>query len=402
MDEKKFDYQSFHKDALASLLSGGKLSGSDGILAPMIKHLLQEALEAEMDAHQQETPGNRRNGRGKKKVQTTQGQIELEPPRDRDGSFEPEIVPKRSRVLSEGLEQKVISLYATGMSYRDIRGHLEELYGLEVSEAKLSQITDRVIPLIHEWQGRPLDSVYAVVWMDAIHFKVRVEGQVQQRAVYCILGVNSSGLKDVLGMYLFESEGAGRWLQVLEDLRSRGVGDILVACMDNLRGFAEAVEVVFPLTDVQLCVIHQVRNSLRYVTWKDSRELMRDLKDVYRAGTIELAAHHFGLFRDKWGARYQAVVASWERNWDRLTQYFKYPAEVRKIIYTTNMVEGYHRQIRKVTKTKGAFPTEMAVLKVVFLAYSEIVKKWGRPVRDWPEIRVKLSLHFPERFPLDI
>lgn len=402
MDKKKFDYQTFHKQALDSLLSGGKLSGADGILAPLIQNLLQEALEAEMDVHQQDSQGNRRNGRGRKKVQTTHGEIELEPPRDRDGSFEPEIVPKRSRILAEGLEQKVISLYASGLGYRDIRRNLEELYGLEVSEAKLSQITDRVIPLIHEWQSRPLDTVYAVVWMDAIHFKVRIEGQVQQRAIYCILGVNSSGLKDVLGMYLFESEGAGRWLQVLENLRNRGVGDILIACIDNLRGFAEAVELVFPLTDVQLCVIHQVRNSLRYVSWKDSRELMRDLKEVYRAGTIEQAGHQLTLFRQKWGARYRAVVDSWERNWERLTQYFKYPAEVRKIIYTTNTVEGYHRQIRKVTKTKGAFPTEMAIMKLVFLAYQEIAKKWGNPIRDWPEIRLKLNLHFSNRFPIEI
>ena len=402
MSKKKFDYEQFREEALEALKSGKKLEGSDGVLAPLLKDLLDASLEGEMDAHQASTPGNRRNGKGSKRVRSSFGEVELNPPRDRDGSFEPELVPKRSRSLGEGIDEKVLSLYANGFGYRDIRKHLRELYGMEVSEATLSGITDRVIPLIHEWQSRPLDSMYAYVWMDAIHFKVRVDGQVQSRAVYCVLGVNQEGIKDVLGMYVGQSEGARFWLQVLEDLKNRGVGDILIACIDNLSGFADAVEMVFPRTEVQLCVIHQVRNSLKYVPWSNYKEFRTDLGKVYRAAGLAQAEHEFELFSQKWGEKYPPVIRSWERNWDRLTQYFKYPHEVRRVIYTTNIVEGYHRQLRKVTKTKGAFPSEMALQKLIFLAYREIKKKWARPVREWPKTLMKLHEFFPGRINLDL
>ncbi len=402
MSKKNFDYEQFRREAIEALKSGQKLEGSEGVLAPLLKDLLEASLEGEMDAHQATSSANRRNGKGKKRVQSAFGSVVIQPPRDRDGSFEPELVPKRSRTLGEGLDEKILSLYARGFGYRDIRRHLLELYGLEVSEAKLSAITDRVIPAIHEWQSRPLEAVYPYVWMDAIHFKVRVDGQVQSRAVYCVIGVNLEGQKDVLGMYLGESEGAKFWLQVLEDLKSRGVEDILIACIDNLSGFSEAVELVFPAVEVQLCVIHQVRNSLKYVIWKDFNEFRKDLGKVYRAKSLNQASHEFDSFSKKWGKKYKPVVESWERNWDRLTNYFKYPMEIRRVIYTTNIVEGYHRQLRKVTKTKGAFPSEMALLKLIFLAYREIRKGWAKPIRHWPTTLLKLNAFFPERIKLDL
>lgn len=254
-----------------------------------------------------------------------------------------------------------------------------------------------------EWQSRPLHEIYPYVWMDAIHFKVRVDGQVQSRAIYCVLGVNLEGEKDVLGMYIGESEGAKFWTQVLDDLKQRGVEDILIACIDNLSGFSQAIEFIFPKTEVQLCVIHQVRNSLKYVPWGNYREFLKDLKKVYRAPSKAQAEQELELFDQKWGKKYAPVVASWRRNWDLLTHYFKYPEDIRRVIYTTNTVEGYHRQIRKVTKTKGAFPSEMALLKVVYLAYLDIKKEnWKRPMRNWPKTLMQLAMYFPERIKIEL
>lgn len=400
MKKDSFDFDAFKKQALESLRSGGKLEGTDGILAPLLKELLEASLEGEMDAHQAQSPSNRRNGKGKKRLKTAFGEVDLETPRDRDGSFEPEIVPKRQRTLGGSLDEKVLSLYAKGFGYKDIKKHLQELYGLEVSEGKLSSITDQVIPVVMEWQGRPLQEVYPFVWMDAIHFKVKVDGLVQSRAVYCVLGVDIEGEKDVLGMYIGESEGAKFWTQVLDDLKRRGVKDILIACIDNLSGFSQAIEFIFPKTEVQLCIIHQVRNSMKYVPWGDYREFLRDLKKVYRAPTKEHATHQLDLFEEKWGKKYPPVIASWRRNWDLLTQYFKYPEDIRRVIYTTNIVEGYHRQLRKVTKSKGAFTSEMALLKLLFLAHRDIKATWKRSMREWPKALMQLAMYFPDRLDL--
>ena len=403
MSKKNFNYEAFRKQALESLKAGKKLEGKKGILAPLLKDLIEASLEGEMEDHQKKSRGNRRNGKGKKRVKTAFGSIDIESPRDRDASFEPELLPKRQRTLGAGLDEKVLSLYAKGFSYKDVRKHLRDLYGLEISEGKLTSITDQIIPTVLEWQSRPLFEVYPYVWMDAIHFKVKVDGQVQSRAVYCVLGVNIDGEKDVLGMYIGESEGAKFWTQVLDDLRQRGVKDILIACIDNLSGFSQAIEFIFPKTEIQLCVIHQVRNSLKYVPWKNYREFLQDLKRVYRASTKENAEHELDIFEEKWGKKYPPVIASWRRNWDLLTQYFKFPEDIRRVIYTTNTVEGYNRQLRKVTKTKGAFPSEMALLKLIFLAYQDIKENnWKRPVRNWHKTLMQLSMFFPERIKLDI
>jgi transposase-like protein len=300
-------------------------------------------------------------------------------------------------MLPGDLEDKILGLYGLGMSYRDIQTHLVEMYGLTVSDGVLNSITDRVIPAIREWQGRPLERLYAIVWMDAIHFKIRDEGKVITKAVYSVLGVNMNGHKEVLGLYLGHYESATFWLQVLNDLNQRGVEDILIASIDNLNGFAEAIENIFPKTEVQLCVIHQIRNSMKYIPWKDYRELMKDLKKIYQAGTLELAEHYLDELEQKWGKKYSVVIKSWRNNWTRLSQYFKYPEPIRKLIYTTNTVEGYHRMVRKVTKSKGAFTSDMAMLKLVYLATINFQKRWPNKLRDWPKIYNQLFVYFDAR-----
>lgn len=358
-----------------------------------------------MEAHLGElerSRGNKRNGKGKKTVKSSFGSFEIETPQDRHSSFEPEIIKKRQTVLADQLADKIIGLYGLGMSYRDISSHIKEMYDTDLSHTVLGQITDRVIPELKQWQNRSLEPMYCIVWLDAMHYKVRIDGRVEHRALYNILGINKDGYKEVLGMYISESEGANFWLSVLTDLQNRGIGDILIACTDNLKGFSEAILSVFPKVQIQKCIIHQIRNTLKYVASKDQKEFIRDLKLVYRAETKVLAEDALLALEDKWGKKYPVVIESWQNNWDELSAYFEYTQPIRKLIYTTNAVEGYHRQIRKVTKTKGAFTNDMALLKLVYLATMNIQKKWTSPLQNWSLTIQQLYIKFGDRIKLDI
>jgi putative transposase len=401
IDLANFDFNQFKKEAIDRIKSGQDLTGKDGILTPLIKEILEAALDGEIEAHLAENKAkgepNRRNGNLKKTMKTDTGAFELETPRDREGSFEPEIVKKRQTVLNESLDNKILSLYAAGISYEAITEHLRDMYGLEVSTAKISLITDKLMPLITEWRNRPLDAVYPIVFLDAMHFKIREEGKVTSKAFYSVLGVNKEGRKDILGMYLSESEGSHFWLGVLNDLRARGIEDILIASIDGLKGFPDAIAQVFPKTEIQLCVVHQIRNSLKYIVSKDQKPFMLDLKLVYKATSKDLAEHRLLELDEKWGKKYPAVIKSWQANWDALSQYFKYPEELRRIIYTTNIIEGFHRQIRKYTKSKGAFTSENALLKLIYCACQKILEKWNQPMHNWALIISQLQIYFEGR-----
>lgn len=406
IDLTNFDFAQFQREAIDKLKSGQSLTGKDGILTPLIKEILESALEGEMDFHisdcKEQGQINRRNGKLKKTMKTATGAFELETPRDRESSFEPEIVKKRQTVLNESLDNKILSLYAVGMSYEAIAEHLSELYGLEVSSAKISLITDKLLPTITEWRNRPLEAVYPIVFLDAMHFKIREEGKVTSKAFYSVLAVKKDGSKDILGLYLSENEGAHFWLNVLNDLRARGVEDILIASIDGLKGFPEAITQVFAKTEIQLCVVHQIRNSLKYVVSKDQKAFMQDLKLVYKASDKELAEHHLLELGEKWGKKYPAVIKSWQNNWECLSQYFKYPEELRRIIYTTNIVEGFHRQIRKYTKSKGAFTSENALLKLIYCACQKVLEKWNQAMHNWALIISQLQIYFEGRLNLGL
>ena len=321
---------------------------------------------------------------------------------DRQSNFEPQIVKKRETVLADNLAPKIIGLYGLGMSFRDISSHIKEMYDVEISHDTLSEITDRVIPMVKEWQNRPLEAVYPIVWLDAMHYKVRDGGKVVSRAVYNILALNVEGRKDLIGMYISESEGANFWLSVLTDIKSRGVRDILIACTDNLTGFSEAILSVFPQAEVQSCVIHQIRNSLKYVASKDQKTFMKDLKMVYQAANKSQAEDALLKLEEIWGKKYPVVIRSWNNNWDKLSTYFQYDEYVRKLIYTTNAVEGFHRQVRKVTKTKGAFPNDMALMKLIYLSVENISKKWTQPVQNWGLTVQQLCIKFGDRMKTEL
>ena len=393
----------FEKKALDQLLSGKSLFGKDGAFAPMLKGFIEKALEVEMSSHLTDTlEKNKRNGKGKKTLKTNIGEIEIVTPTDRNSSFEPSIVKKRQTILADNLSEKIIGLYGLGMSLRDICSHIEEIYDMQISHTVLSEITDRIIPDIKAWQSRPLEALYCIVWMDAMHYKVRINGKIEHRALYNILGVNKEGKKEILGMYISQSEGANFWLQVLTDLNNRGLQDVLIACTDNLKGFSEAILSIFPKTQIQKCIVHQIRNSLKYVASKDQKEFMKDLKLVYKAINKSVAEDELLKLSEKWGTKYPVVIESWERNWEELSAYFEYTEPIRKIIYTTNAVEGFHRQVRKVTKTKGAFTNDMALLKLVYLATKNIEKKWTTPLHNWSLTIQQLYIKFGDRIALDI
>ena len=370
--------------------------------------VLEKMLEGEMDAHlgyeknsvAGNNTGNSRNGSYPKKIQTGHGESVISIPRDRNGQFEPIAVPKHeSRGLS--IEKLVISLYAKGMSVSDIEEEMREIYEIELSTSAISIITNKVSQAAQEWQNRPLDPVYLIVWMDAIHYKVMDErGCAVTRAIYNVLALDSEGHKDLLGMYISKNEGANFWLNVLTDLQTRGVCDILIACVDGLKGFPDAIQSVFPDTIVQLCIVHQIRNSIKYVGSKHQKEFMRDLKHVY--GAVNKESAETGLFNleEKWGEKYPIVIKSWQDNWERLTEYFQFTSDIRRMIYTTNTVEGYHRQVRKVTKNKGVFPNDTALEKLVYLAYRNIRKKWTMPIANWAAIAQQLAIKFGDRFKL--
>lgn len=390
---------------LASVIRGmyeGKpLFGSGGLLTGLVKELIQVALQCEMEAHLAENKleegGNRKNGSSKKTVSTSGGTFALETPRDRNASFEPQLVKKRQTILNEELDNKILALYSLGTSYEGIASHLEEIYGVEVSNATISSITDKLIPMLTEWRSRPLDPIYTIVWLDAMHFKVKQENKMLPKVVYNIMGITCEGKKDILGFYACESEGSHFWLGVLNDLKNRGVEDILIACIDGLKGFPEAISSAFPKTEIQLCIVHQIRNSLKHVASKNSKEFMADLKTVYKADTLELAEYNLLRLEEKWGTKYPMVIKSWQNNWSNLSTYFKYSAEVRKLIYTTNPVEGFHRQIRKYTKTKGAFMSENALFKLLFCAIRKITAKWNMPIQNWAMTISQLDIYFPDR-----
>lgn len=398
------------KLALEQLMSGKAVFGKGGALAPLLQQFLEAALEGELSAHlKEEQPflggsANRRNGHGRKTLRTSEGAIELATPRDRAGTFEPEVVKKRQTILADALEDKILGLYGLGMSLRDISAHIEEMYGTELSHTVLSEITDRVVPQVKAWQSRPLERVYVIVWLDAMYYKVRCEesGKVVTRCVYNLLGILPDGHKQVLGCYVSGAEGARFWLTVLSDLKARGVEDILLACIDNLSGFEEAIKTVYPYCDVQSCIVHQLRNTSRYVASKDQKPVMKELREVYAAINKASAEGALEAFALKWGKQYPLVVGSWQRNWDKLSTFFDYPGHVRRVIYTTNTIEGYHRQLRKVTKTKGAFVNDMALLKLIYLAQERIARKWTVPLPNWAQSVQQLKIIFGDRMPVSL
>ena len=394
--------------ALSQLMSGKPLFGKEGAFGPMLQQLLEAALEGELAGHLLEESAdgeclaNRRNGHGVKQVKTNGGVIDLYTPRDRAGTFEPELVRKRQTILADSLEERILGMYGLGMSLRDMSAHIEELYGTSISHTVLSEITDRIIPKVKAWQSRPLEPTYCIVWLDAMYYKVRASesGSVVTRCLYNIIGVKADGHKEVLGAYVSESEGARFWLSVLSDLQARGLKDILIACIDNLSGFEEAIVTIFPHTQVQSCIVHQVRNTHKYIASKDSKEAIGDIRLVYKAPNKVEGETHLDNFEAKWGKKYPIVVKSWRRNWEKLSTFFEYPESIRKVIYTTNTIEGYHRQLRKVTKTKGAFTNDMSLLKLIYLASTRIEAKWQRTViLNWAETAGQLSIIFGDRMP---
>ena len=385
-------------EALEQIKAGSKIDGKDGVLAPLIKQLTEAVLQAELESHlTSEINKNRKNGKSIKTMKSSVGEFELDVPRDRNGSYEPQIVKKHQTHMSDNIEQKILSLYALGNSYSQISEHIEEMYGMSFSKATISAVTDKVIPLLKEWQQKPLESVYPFVWLDAIHYKIKDNGRYISKAVYTVLGVGLNGKKEILGLYLSENEGANFWLQVLTDLNNRGVEDILIASIDGLKGFPEAINAIFPNTEIQLCIVHQIRNSIRYVASKNQKEFMKDLKLIYQAISKESAEEALVQLENKWGKKYPIVIQSWKNKWENLSAYFKYPEDIRRIIYTTNIIESIHRQFRKLTKTKGAFPNENSLLKLLYMGIQNANKKWTMPVRNWSLTISQLTIFFEGR-----
>tara|TARA_B100001063_G_scaffold81107_1_gene75470 strand:+ start:1337 stop:2539 length:1203 start_codon:yes stop_codon:yes gene_type:complete len=385
-------------EALEQIKAGSKIDGKDGVLVPLIKQLTEAVLQAELESHlTSEINKNRKNGKSIKTMKSSVGEFELDVPRDRNGSYEPQIVKKHQTHMSDNIEQKILSLYALGNSYSQISEHIEEMYGMSFSKATISAVTDKVIPLLKEWQQRPLESIYPFVWLDAIHYKIKDNGRYISKAVYTVLGVGLNGKKEILGLYLSENEGANFWLQVLTDLNNRGVEDILIASIDGLKGFPEAINAIFPNTEIQLCIVHQIRNSIRYVASKNQKEFMKDLKLIYQAISKESAEEALVQLENKWGKKYPIVIQSWKNKWENLSAYFKYPEDIRRIIYTTNIIESIHRQFRKLTKTKGAFPNENSLLKLLYMGIQNANKKWTMPVRNWSLTISQLTIFFEGR-----
>ncbi len=396
---KEFDYKGFEKEALSKLKQGVSLEGENGVLAPLLKRLLEAGLQGELDGHlsSSEQRKNRRNGLSTKKVKTDYGSIEVSTPRDRNGSFEPELLPKRQTTLGEGLDHKIISLYALGMSYTDICDHLSEMYQLSVSPSSITAITDKIVPEIEEWQTRSLESVYPIVWLDAIHYKVREDNAIKTKAVYCLIGISREGIKDLLGMYIGQAESASFWLSVLNDIQRRGVQDILVASIDNLKGFSQAIEAVFPRTKVQLCIVHQIRNSLKYVSHKDRKAVTTSLKEIYQANDKEQAEKALARLDEQWSKKYPYIIKSWLENWDRLSQMFEFPDAIRKMIYTTNIIESFNSQLRKVTKTKRVFTNDQALMKLLYLVQRKILEN-NNPIAGWKQIMAQFIIIFEQRW----
>ncbi|MCK5855388.1 MAG: IS256 family transposase [Sulfurovaceae bacterium] len=378
--------------------SGQSVTAKGGVLNDLLKQLTELSLQAEIDSHlAKDLEKNRKNGYSQKTMRTEYGEFELNTPRDRNGSFEPQAVKKNQTHMSDEIEKKMLSLFSLGSSQSQIIDHIEEIYGVHFSKPAITVVTDKLIPMMDEWKKRPLEAIYPFVYLDAIHYKVREDGTYVSKAFYTVLGVNLEGKKEILGLYLNESEGAKFWLQVLTDLQNRGVQDILIASVDGLKGFPEAINAIFPQTEVQLCIVHQIRNSLRYVASKDQKIFSKELKTVYQAFTKEEAEVALDKLEAKWGKKYPIVFESWYNKWENLSNYFKYPEDIRRIIYTTNIIESVHRQFRTLTKTKGAFPNDKSLLKLLFAGIRNAEKKWTMPTRNWSLTISQLNIHFKER-----
>jgi len=397
------------KENLRNIMKGLDVKSFDDlkdVFKLMVGEMLENGLEGELDDelgytkydYRNKAGENSRNGYSKKTLKTSFGETEIRVPRDRDGEFEPQLVKKNQTTLTSDIEEKILSMYAKGMTTSDIETHIQDIYGLECSDTTISRITDKILPVVREWQSRPLEEIYAVVFMDAIHFHVRSEGQIVKKAVYIAIGINMDGLKEVLGMWVGENESAKFWLSVMNGLKNRGLQDILIACVDGLTGFPAAIEAVYPKTEIQQCIIHQIRNTTKFVSYKDIKALMADLKKVYAAIDEQTALAELETFDEKWGNKYPKIAISWRDNWANLSTYFKYPQEVRTLIYTTNTIEGFNRQIRKVTKNKGVFPTDDSLIKMLYLAMMDITKKWTGKRREWGQIHSQLEIFFEDRF----
>lgn len=381
------------------------VAGVQDLFKEMVSTVLENGLEAELENelgyskydYRNKDTDNSRNGYSEKTMKTSFGDMDIAVPRDRKGEFDPQIIKKQQTTLSGDIEEKILSMYAKGMTTADIESHIREIYGIDVSDSTISRVTDKILPVVREWQSRPLESIYAVVFMDAIHFHVRSEGQIVKKAVYIAIGINMDGIKDVLGMWVGENESAKFWLSVMNGMRNRGVEDILIACVDGLTGFSNAIEAVFPKTEIQQCIIHQIRNTTKFVSYKDIKALMADLKKIYAAIDEQTALYELDTFDEKWGSKYPKIAISWRTNWANLSTYFKYPQEVRKLIYTTNAIEGFNRQLRKVTKSKSVFPTDDSLLKMLYLAMMDITKKWTGRRQDWGQIHSQLEIYFSDR-----
>lgn len=395
-------------DLLADCQGPEDILGESGLLKQLSARLVERALAGELNHHLSEGEAdgeansdrpNSRNGYSKKTVQSTQGELELAIPRDRNGEFDPILVPKHQRRLS-GLDEKILAMYARGTSTRDISAQLEELYGAKVASSLISEVTDTVSEDVKAWQCRPLDEVYPIVYLDALYVNIKVSGRVSKRAVYVVLGLTVEGNKTLLGLWIgeAEAEGAKFWLKVLTDLKNRGLKDILIACVDGLTGFPQAIEAVYPDTQVQLCIVHLIRNCLRYVPWKDSRAVVADLKPIYQAATLAEAEVALDTFAAKWDEPYPAISQIWYRHWDNIVPIFDYPMDIRKAIYTTNAIESLNRSLRKVIKTKAVFPDEESVFKLMYLAMNNIAKRWTRPIKNWRAALSHFAILFPERF----
>ena len=396
------------KENLRNIMKGLDVKNFDDlkdVFKLMIGEMIECGLEGELEDelgytkydYRNKEVENSRNGYSRKKLKTSFGETEIKVPRDRNGEFEPQLVPKNKTTLAGDIEEKILSMYAKGMTTGDIETHIQDIYGLECSDTTISRITDKILPVVKEWQSRPLEEVYAVVFMDAIHFHVRSEGHIVKKAVYIAIGINMEGIKEVLGMWVGENESSKFWLTVMNGLKNRGVEDILIACVDGLTGFPAAIEAAYPKTEIQQCIIHQIRNSTKFVSYKDIKELMSDLKRVYTAVDEPTASFELDKFDEKWISKYPKIAISWRSNWANLSTYFKYPQEVRTLIYTTNSIEGFNRQLRKVTKNKGVFPTDDSLIKMLYLAMMDITKKWTGKRREWGQIHSQLEIYFADR-----
>lgn len=405
MDKSVFDISKV-EEKLKNIKSLKDISGEDGLLQEIFKNTIERILKAEQEVHlgfesnakDPKVTENRRNGYSKKTIKTTSGPLEIEVPRDRDGSFEPQIIPK-NQSFDPDLEARVRSLYAKGVTVRDISSHLSEFYRVEVSPTLVSKVTDRILEGVALWQARPLEKVYAVVFMDAIFFKVRQDNKVISKAAYSCLGIDLEGRSDILGSWIAETEGAHFWMGVLSELKARGVEDILIACVDGLKGFPEAIEAIYPKTQTQLCIIHQIRNSLKYIGSKNQKEFMVDLKTVYRAPSLAIAEANLEKLSEKWNDKYPIVITSWKNNWVHLSTFFQFPELIRRMIYTTNAVENLHRQLRKVTHNKSQFPTDESLTKMIYLATMEIQRKM-KTKQHWGQMIGQLKIIFGDRVPL--